>query len=266
MQPILLQLGPVTLYSYGVFIALSFLIGGLVTWRLAKQAKLSTSYLVDYFLYAALLGLIGARLWHLLFRPFEVKSLWEVFSLWGGGLALQGGLLLAIVGLIVIMRRQRQPVWQWLDVMAIGTMVGLAIGKFGSFMNGDYFGRSSQLPWTVQFSDPLAPGYIMGVPLHPLQLYAVLAYGLLAGLLYVLYRRRRKASPPRRSGFTFLVGLGLLSLTQLILEFWHAPIDSMYINNQIRAVSLTAGLVLAAVAVVLIRNYRKRPPTSSRHG
>lgn len=265
MKPIFLQAGPITLYSYGVFIALAFFAGALVTYRLAKKESLNTGSFIDYFLYAALLGLLGARLWHLAFRPFEVQSLWQVFSLWGGGLALQGGLFMAGVALYLILRRQRQPVWRWFDIITIGTVIGLAIGKFGSFLNGDGFGRSAKLPWAVQFNDPLAPGYIMGTPLHPLQLYGFMAFTLIAAVLIILYRLGRRGRLNLYPGFIFLVGVALLSVTEIGLELWHAPIDSLYINNSIRVVSATALVTLAASAGLLLRNHLKHRPTP-RHG
>lgn len=253
MQPVLVDLGPLTLYSYGVFIALGFATAGLIGYRLVKRAGLSPSLFIDYFLYAAVAGLLGARLWHLLFRPQEVDSLWQVFSLWGGGLALHGGLLLALTVLVVVMRRQGQPVWRWLDLLAIGGLAGLAVGKLGSFLNGDSFGRSSDLPWAVQFNDPLAPASIMGAPIHPLQLYAAVLYAAIAAGLYYLYRRRGQSVRggrriPSAPGFVFWTGLLSLSLAQFLLEFLHAPIDSLYWGDSIKVVSwLAAGLAVVAM-------------------
>jgi len=256
VQPILFQLGPLTLYSFGVFVAVAFAAGTFVTYRLAKQRGLSAHLLFDYFLYAALAGLVGARLWHLAFRPSELSSILETFSLWGGGLALQGGLLAAGLTLWLVMRRQRQPVWQWFDVMMVGLIVGLAIGKFGSFLNGDFFGRSSSLPWAVQFNDPQAPAYVMGVKIHPLQLYAA---GLYAATAAFLVRVLTKGAPARLRqlfhghGRIFLAGLFLISLIQLLLEFLHAPIDSLYIAETVRVVSWSAAAVMLVSGVLLYR-------------
>lgn len=259
MRPVLAELGPVTLYSYGIFIALGFLVGGFIVRHLAKKDGLETGHFVDYFLYAAVAGLLGARLWHVLFRPFEVDSFWQVFSLWGGGLALHGGLLLAAIVLLLVMRRQGQPAWRWLDVTAIGALAGLAIGKVGSFLNGDGFGRTSDLPWAVKFNDPLAPATIMGVELHPLQLYYALAFGLFAIGLYLIWRRQRQGTGrlPRYPGFVFLVGLFALSLTQFAFEALHAPIDSLYLAGSIKITSWVALLLAAIAAFLLVKRARQ---------
>lgn len=259
MQPILFHLGPLAFYSFGVFITLAFLAGGLVTYRLARASGLVTAAFIDYFLYVAVAGLLGARLWHLLFRPFEVHSVWQVFSLWGGGLSLQGGVVAAGLVLWLALRRSGQPVLRWFDVVAVGLAVGLAIGKVGSFLNGDSFGRLTKLPWGVKFTDPLAPGTIMGVPLHPIQLYAAFLYAVVAVILWRSLRKERIAEPPR-SGGVVLRAVLLISAVQFALEFLHAPIDAMYIGTSIRVVSLTAALAIGTSGILLYRRRRAVRP------
>lgn len=261
MQPILFHLGPVAVYSFGVFIALGFLAGGFVAYRLAKRAGLATRNFIDYFLYAAVAGLIGARVWHLAFKPSQVHSLWQVFSLWGGGLSLQGGLAAAGLTLWFLLRRAGEPVLRWFDVLTIGLTVGLVIGKVGSFLNGDSFGRTTKLPWGVKFDDPLAPGYLMGSRLHPLQLYAAILFAALAFLLWRRYRRQLADGHRPRAGYrdgdVFLRGLFGLSLIQFLLEFLHAPIDSLYVNG-VRVVSVVAFGAMLGSGYFLWRRSRRR--------
>jgi phosphatidylglycerol:prolipoprotein diacylglycerol transferase len=249
MQPVLIELGPISLYSFGVFIALAFVGGGYVTYRLAKRAGLDTSGFIDYFLYTAVAGLVGARLWHLLFRPFEVSSVWQVFSLWGGGLAVHGGLLFGFLALWLALRRAQQPVLRWLDVTTVGVAAGLAIGKLGSFLNGDSFGVRTDLPVGVTFNNPLAPANVMGGAIHPVQLYAAVLYGVIAFLLWRRWRKRQ-ASPERRDGGIFWLGLLLLFASQFVLEFLHASIDAMYVGD-LRVVTIVTviGMVTSGVMV-----------------
>ncbi len=281
MQPILLQLGPLTLYSYGVFVALAFLTGATVAYRLAKRDKLPTGNVLDYFLYAALAGLLGARLWHVLWKPSQIDSVFELFLLSGAGLSLLGGLLLAGLVLLLLLRRQRQPVGRWFDVFVISTFSGLAVGKVGSFLNGDSFGRSSDLPWAVQFGNPQAPAYIMGVAVHPLQLYAAVSYGLIALLLWRLWRRQPASGasvgaarpsaataadarrtetagrPALQPGAVAWLGAFLLGAASFVLEFFHAPIDSLYISSNLNVVSSSAGLLAVSAGAVLLLRYRR---------
>lgn len=267
MQPVLLELGPISLYSFGVFIALGFAAGGFVTYRLAKQAGLPVANFIDYFLYAAVAGLIGARVWHLVFRPFEVNGFMQAFSLWGGGLAVHGGLVAALAALVFAWRRAKQPIGRWLDVTVIGTAVGLAIGKFGSFLNGDSFGIRTDLPIGVTFNNALAPANVMGGAIHPLQLYAAVLYAAVAYLLFRWWRSSRESgsvdhapvggASTLRDGTIFWRGVLLLCLVQFGLEFLHASIDAMYLGG-IRIVSLVAGIGIIVSAVVLWRRSDKR--------
>ena len=245
MQPVLFTLGPLSVYSSGVFIALGFAAGGSLSYVLAKRARLSTDALIDYFLYAAVAGLIGARLWDLVFTGFDVNSFWQAVSLWSGGLSLQGGLLAAGLTLWIIMRRHGQPVARWFDILTIGLLVGLAIGKVGSFLYGDSFGKPTNLPWGVEFTDPLAPAAALGTAVHPLQLYAAAAYAVIAVLCYRLYRTQEAARETGRPGAApvgnvFLTGMFLLATAQFILEFVHAPAEALVVNgiNVVTAVSL----------------------------
>lgn len=267
MQPVLLELGPISLYSFGVFIALGFAAGGFVTYRLAKQSGLAAENFIDYFLYAAVAGLVGARVWHLLFRPFEVNGFWQAFSLWGGGLAVHGGVAAALAVLIVTWQRSGEPVGRWLDVTMIGTAVGLAIGKFGSFLNGDSFGIRTDLPIGVTFGNPLAPANVMGGAIHPLQLYAAVLYAAVAYLLFRWWRFSREAGQADgaqptnqtrlRDGTIFWRGVLVFCLIQFGLEFLHASIDAMYLGG-LRVVSLVALIGAVAAAAVLWRRSEKR--------
>lgn len=245
----LLELGPISLYSFGVFIALAFAGGGYLTYRLAKQAGLDTSGFIDYFLYAAVAGLVGARIWHLTFRSFEVSSFWQIFSLWGGGLAVHGGMLFGFLAFWLALRHAKQPVMRWLDVAMIGLAAGLAIGKVGSFLNGDSFGIRTDLPIGVTFNNPLAPANVMGGAIHPVQLYAAVLYGVIA---FVLWRRwrTRQADRVRKDGQTFWLGLLLLFATQFVLELFHASIDAMYLGN-VRVVIVISLIGMAVSAAML---------------
>ncbi len=257
MQPVLLQLGPVTLYSFGVFAALAFLAGVYVTWQLAKRENLPLKHLLDYCLYVAVAVLIGARLWYVLFRPDEIDSFWQLFTVGGGGLALPGGLLAGAVVFGLAVRRNREPLWPWLDAAAVGTAVGLAVGKVGSLLNGDGFGTVSSLPWAIKFTDPQAPASIVGQALHPLQLYALVLYAALAFGLWKLWERVRSGRD-WPAGTVCWAGVLGVSVIQMFLEIWHSPLDALTFGGQsgLRVIFPTTLILIVLSAAML---YRRRP-------
>lgn len=254
MQPVLFELGPVTVYSYGVFAAIAFAVGAYIVYLLAARDKLSRAHLLDYYLYVALAALIGARVWYVAFRPDEVTSFLNFFTVGGGGLAWPGGVLLASVVLVWALRRNHDPVWKWLDIVAIGTLAGLAVGKFGSFLNGDGFGTASGLPWAIEFKDQFAPGSIVGAPLHPVQLYASILFALTACGLWRLHYDEKSRNP----GSIFWMGLGALALISLVLEPFHSALDALTFPHGPRVIIPTALILVAASTFVWIQT-RRRP-------
>lgn len=262
MQPVLLQLGPVTFYSFGVFAALAFAVGLYVTVQLARRDKLPLKHVFDYGLYVAIASLIGARLWYLLFRPDELDSFWGLFTVGGGGLALPGGAAAGAAVLIVALRRTGEPARPWLDVAAVGTAAGLAVGKLGSLLNGDGFGAASSLPWAVEFTDSLAPGSVAGEALHPVQLYGFILFAALAFGLWKLLERVR-ARRDWQPGSVFWAGLLGVSVIQLALEPFHSALDALTFagDDTARVIYPVAAAVAAGSAIML---YRLRSPARRR--
>ena len=252
MQPVLFEFGPLTVYSYGVFAALGFAAGAYVTYRSAQHANLSTKNFVDLCLYTAVGALVGARLWYVVFRPDEVDSFWQLFTLGGGGLAWPGGVFLGTAAFIFALNRNREPIWPWLDVAAIGALVGLAVGKVGSFLNGDGFGSASGLPWAVEYTNEFSPGSVMTEPVHPVQLYAAVMLALAAfGLWW--WRERAKEKP--QTGMVFWAAIAAMAGISLALEPIHATVAALAFEGGFRAIVPTA---LALIALAGFAFYRLR--------
>ncbi|MEX2043363.1 MAG: prolipoprotein diacylglyceryl transferase family protein [Patescibacteria group bacterium] len=264
MQPILFSLGPLTVYSYGVFVVLGFGVAGVAAYLLAGQAKLPRQRFTDYVLAAALGGLVGGRLWYLLLRPAEAGSFWNWFAVGGGRLALAGGIIGALAGLLAALRWHRgtgvagkpagtgRPgaVWQWLDVVAIAGIAGLAVGRIGSFLNGDFLGTPTSLPWGATYDDRLALA-AQGQGAHPLALYAAFLYAAIAIYGYRLWKLGAGKAKP---GLVFWVTAVLLGFVQVALEAWHRSEEALEVGGIPSAV--LTGLVLIVVgSYVLARRY-----------
>lgn len=254
MHPVLFELGPLTVYSYGLFVVLACVVAVAVTLLLANRAGLPAARLADYALYGTLAALVGARVWYLALRPDEIGGFASWFAIGGGRLALPGGLLLGSVVLVLLLRRHREPVWRWLDVITVGAVAGLAIGKLGSYLNGDYLGTATGLPWGLAYDERPALATI-GERLHPLAIYAAVIYAAIALYAYRLWRLRPRPAP---AGMVFWTGMLLVAVVQLILEPWHHPADTLYLTGGLRAV-VPVSLVLCTVSLwVLVTRYRER--------
>jgi phosphatidylglycerol:prolipoprotein diacylglycerol transferase len=217
MLPKLFQIGSFYLPTYGVLVALGFLLGLTVTVRLAKRSGLNAELVTNLAVYCALAGLLGAKLLMLIFdwgsadRPpiFSMATL-QAAGVW------QGGLVLAFITAFLYIRHTKLPSLKTLDAFAPGVALGHAIGRIGCFAAGCCWGNECKLPWAVTFKNPDAfalTGVPLDVPLHPSQLYEVFTE---LALFAFLYWRFGKAHTPGRIMGLYLV---ISSVARFLIEF-----------------------------------------------
>ncbi len=191
MHPVLVQIGSLKIYSYGVFVAIGFLAALWVSAREIDRHGLDREKFLDMGFWAVLSAIVGARMFHVLvyWREYaEAPS--EILKLWNGGLVFYGGLIAAMAACAVFLRRHRMPFLPVADAAAIGIPLGLAFGRLGCASAGCCFGKATTLPWAITFTDPasLAP---LNVPLHPTQIYESMAGFAIFGILYATRDRFR---------------------------------------------------------------------------
>jgi phosphatidylglycerol:prolipoprotein diacylglycerol transferase len=132
-------------------LAVGFLVGLWVTRKLTKKGGLSDEHITNVVLYGLISGIIGARIFYVVHYPDQFDSFWEIFAVWKGGLELLGGVLLAALVILMYLRHHKLTVRRYLDVLAIGLMVGLSFGRIGCFLNGCCFGQPSEAFCAVEF-------------------------------------------------------------------------------------------------------------------
>src|SRR5687767_6236149 len=195
MYPKLFELGPVTVYTYGVLLAAAYLLGLKLAMVRAKARGLDANRVLDLGIYIIISALIGAKLL-LLVTDFETfrENPRELLTLARSGGVFYGGLILAVAVALIYIRRIGLPLWTTTDVFAPGIALGHVVGRFGCLFAGCCFGKQTTLPWGITFRDPFAAanvGTTLGVPLHPTQLYEAGAELLILILLLVMERRSR---------------------------------------------------------------------------
>src|SRR5882762_3612431 len=209
MHPILFQLGPLTLRTYGALIALAF----LAALRIAKWGVqlrgISEKFLMDLSMILVFTGLLGARVFYVLlnWRYYLLHPL-ESLKVWEGGLVFYGGFILAALAGLWYVRKHRQSVGTVADCLAPALAMGQAIGRWGCFFAGCCYGRPTTLPWAIRFNDPasLAP---LDIDLHPVQVYEAIGNLLIAFILWM--RLVKKPDAPRGQVFwLYVLFYGLL--------------------------------------------------------
>ncbi|MCC2671525.1 MAG: lgt, partial [Armatimonadetes bacterium] len=158
MLPHLVQIGPFTLYSFGLMVILGFGAGLWLAARLAQRRGLDGDAFLDAAVVILFAGVAGARL---LFVALNWKTfstqLWQVAALWQGGMSFHGGVIAAVLAGAVYMRRRRLPVLEMADAAAPGIAIGYTIGRIGCLLNGCCYGGPTTLPWGIHFPEN-APG------------------------------------------------------------------------------------------------------------
>jgi phosphatidylglycerol:prolipoprotein diacylglycerol transferase len=249
VYPELFSIGPITVYSYGALLALSYLIGlRLAMWR-ARQWGLDASRVLDLGIYIIIAALIGAKLLLLVvdFDQFR-SSPAELLSLARSGGVFYGGLILAVAVAFWYIARHRMPFWTTCDVFAPGIALGHITGRLGCFAAGCCYGKPTTVAWAVTFTSPLAAANVgtpLGIPLHPTQLYEAGAELLILIILLATERRGR-----RFAGRTFWCYMFLYAISRYVIEFYRGDPRGMPFDGV--STSQLISLVLAPLSLAML--------------
>ncbi len=217
MYPEIFRIGSFPINTYGVFLAISFLCAILVSVRLAARDGLPREKIYDLSLWMLLAGLVGSKFLMLFTEPeyrANPLNLVSLDFLRSGGV-WYGGLLGAVVASYLLMKRYQLPWWKTADAFAPGIAIGNFFGRQGCFAAGCCWGKPTDLPWGVKFTE--LGHEITGVPidahLHPTQLYE--SFAMLLVFLFLLWLHKRK----RFSGQVILAYALLYSIIRFAIEF-----------------------------------------------
>jgi len=210
IDPVAIAIGPFAIRWYALAYLAGILIGLAILRRLLARPgwRMSRESLDDLLFYCVLGIVVGGRLGYVLFynpghylaHPLEAVAIWQ------GGMSFHGGLAGVIAAILLFARKHRLSPLEVGDALAVAAPPGLLLGRLANFVNGELWGRPTDLPWGVVFPDPRAGG----VPRHPSQLYEAALEGLVLGLVMLwLAQRPRRAEETGRLAGAFLVGYGL---------------------------------------------------------
>ncbi len=243
MHPELIRIGSFVLPSYGVALAVAFLAAIWLLRRRAPSFGVSPEAASDVGIWLLLSGLLGAKLLLLIVEGPRYLTSWAEFVefLRSGGV-FYGGLIGAVVALVVLLRKRRIGFWTFADMAAPAVALGHAIGRIGCFLAGCCWGRECSLPWAVTFTDPVAErnvGVPLNVPLHPTQLYESAGLFALCGLLLAVGKRLRPAQ-------TFALYLGGYALLRFTIEFFRGDPRGTVFGGALSTSQLIALIGIAA--------------------
>lgn len=221
IDPVALQIGPLAIHWYGLMYLAGFGLAWLLgRWRIQHHpspAGLTLRDLEDIIFYGVLGVVLGGRLGYVLFYKFDdyLAHPLSIFEVWQGGMSFHGGLIGVTLAMLFFARRRGQPLLAIGDFIAPLIPLGLAAGRLGNFINGELWGRPTDLPWGMVF-----PGAQDGTPRHPSQLYEMGLEGF--ALFTLVWWFARKPRPTGQVSAVFLMGYGLF---RFLVEFTREPDD-----------------------------------------
>lgn len=251
VKPQMVDLGPLEIRWYGLFFAVSFLLGYYIFTRIFKKEGLSIDLLDKLTLNMILGTIIGARLGHCLFyQPgFYLSHPWEILFIWHGGLASHGAAIGILISLYIFVRNHNKSYMWILDRIVIAVALAGFFIRMGNLMNSEIYGHATDLPWGFIFTLRNET-----VPKHPTQIYEALSYLIIFFILFRIYFRN---DGHFRSGLLFGLFLTLVFTARFFIEFLkevQVPFEKTLPLNMGQWLSIP--LIITGL-IILIRTYRK---------
>lgn len=264
MYPELFKIGPLTVYSYGLMLGISFIVGSYFLNRQIERKKLDPNIATETTLLAIVFGVAGGKLFHLLehWKQFIADPIGMAFS--PGGLTFYGGLFLAILAIYIYVRRKKIPFLVLADAAAPSLALSYGIGRIGCHLAGDGdYGIPTDLPWGIDYSNGTVPpsaifnspemakqfpsvldNFPNGVPdtapLHPTPIYEFIV-GVI--IFYLLWKLSKK---DWMDGKLFMLYLILSGTSRLMVEFIRLNPRIMFGLSEAQLIS--AGLIVIGIA------------------
>jgi phosphatidylglycerol:prolipoprotein diacylglycerol transferase len=244
-----LQFLDLTLSWYGLCVVGGVWLAALIATQVAKRQQLNPDHVWQALIPAAAFGVVGARLWFVLFPPQSVTATgrtaaWMLthildvnqgaIAVWTGGLGLFGGLIGGVGGVWVYCRLARQAILPWLDIAALVAPVAVAVGRLGNGLNQEHYGPATDLPWGVLVSreaQRVAPYTdlslfpLEGTRFHPVFAYEAMLCLTIFGVLWGVWAAQRGKRQPLQPGDLTLFFVVLYGWGRFLLEFWRVNVS-----------------------------------------
>lgn len=246
--------GPLAIRWYGLAYLLGFLCAYLILKRMSERGDFAVppDELSNFIIHIALYGVfLGGRLGYVILYGWKTFLHDPLFALkvWEGGMASHGGMIGVILVILWTAKKQKLPFWNLTDSMALVTPIGLFFGRVANFINGELWGRPTDVPWAVIFpqTEDLTP-----TPRHPSQLYEAFGEGL---FLFTALWLLRRTPWGKRDGSISAAFLVLYAIARIISEFFRTPDEgyALYFGWLTKGQLYSAFMIVSAIAIVLAK-------------
>lgn len=246
MNRVAVDLGPIQIYWYSIFMFLGLLMASIVVFSEAKKRKINEDFLINLICDAIIIGLIGARAYYVIFNlSYYLKNPIEIFAIWNGGLAIHGGVIAALIFIIIYCKKHKVNVLQILDIAVVGLILGQAIGRWGNFFNGEAYGTVTTAETLYSQGIPkfvIDGMYILGQYRQPTFFYESVwcAVGFLALLIIRKYKYLKRG---QLTGF-YLVWYGIARFIIEALRTDSLMLGPLKMAQAVSVIYVIFGLIL----------------------
>lgn len=235
----------IQIFWYAIIIALGMAVAGLIAWKEFKKIGKKTDDLCDFLIFAIPLGILGARLYYVIFRwDLYRDNLGEIIAIWNGGLAIYGGIIVGAIVAVIYTKVKKIPFLWFADIATCGLFIAQSMGRWGNFINAEAYGGPTDLPW----------GMIVNGkgPVHPTFFYE--SMWNLTGFIISYFIIHRLA---KRNGYSFSFYLIWYGAGRFFIEGLRS--DSLYLFGNIRVSQVVALIsVLIGVATLIYIRFLKK--------
>lgn len=250
MNPVLLDLGYIKIYWYSIMILLGAFVGGTLIIRESKKFKIPEDYITNLIMYCLIFGIIGARLYYCIFEwDYYSNHLLDIFKVWEGGLAIHGGIIFGLIFIIIYTRKYKVNTFRMLDIIAVGLLIGQAIGRWGNFFNSEAHGPAT----TIEFLQGLhLPNFIIegmkinGIYYHPTFLYE--SIWCLIGFILIFFLRKRYYCKIGQTTALYFIWYGI---GRFLIESLRT--DSLMFGNFKLAQIVSIILIIIGIIIYIIK-------------
>ena len=234
--------------------SLAYIVGIVLGWYLAKKYFVNKNILTkfDDFITYIIIGLIlGGRFGYVLVYNFDFYShnLLDIFKIWQGGMSFHGGVLGIIIASIIFAKKNDDDVFEYLDVVALFSPIGIFFGRIANFINSELYGTITNVPWAVTFIQ------VDNLPRHPSQLYEALLEGLVLFMILIYFKNKFSTKPGLISGL-FLI---FYSIFRFCVEFYRVPDEQLgYIFLNLSMGQVISLLFILSGVILFYLKYENR--------
>lgn len=253
MNPIFIDLGFIKIYWYSVTLLIAILLGSFLLYRELKHQKFTDEFIVDLIFYTIIFGLVGARIYYVLFNlSYYLKYPIEILEVWNGGLAIHGGIIGGFIFIYYYCRKNKVNVLKITDVFAISIIIAQAIGRWGNFFNGEAHGGITTLSTLKNYLVPqfiINGMYINGNYYLP-TFYFEFIWNIIGFIILILIRKYyKKIKVGNLTGIYFM----WYSVGRFFIEGLRT--DSLMLGNLKIAQVVSIFLFIIGIALIF---YRKK--------